>query len=265
MELVILTALLGGTTGLILGLTGAGGGIIATPLLVLFLNLNVVTAAPLSLIGVAAASWIGMIIGLKQGIVRYRAAFLITAIGLLITPFGIETAQLIPKAVLKLLFILLLLYQAYRYAFIKHLNIDKDFPCQIDQQTGRFRWDFKCLMTMSKLGILLGFTSGLLGVGGGFVLVPALKKHTPLNVHSVTSTSLMVLALVSTGSVLQWSAMGNFNRQLAVPFLAGALITMAIGRIIAPLINEIILRRLFSMICLISAISLTVQLIHHHG
>ncbi|MBU6468251.1 MAG: sulfite exporter TauE/SafE family protein [Betaproteobacteria bacterium] len=265
MESLLLIASLGGATGLILGLTGAGGGIIATPLLVLFLNQSVVSAAPLSLIGVAAASWIGMIIGLRQGIVRYRAAFLLTAIALLVTPLGIATAQLIPKLFLKILFILLLLYQAYRYAIIKAVQLDKEFPCQIDDETGRFIWNLKCLLTLSKLGIMLGFASGLLGVGGGFVLVPALKKHTPLNIHSVTSTSLMVLAMVSTGSVLQWSLVGNFNSHLAIPFLLGALLSMTIGRLIAPKINELVLRRLFSAICLLSAVSLFVQLILQHG
>ncbi|HQT82363.1 MAG: hypothetical protein B7Z60_09315 [Ferrovum sp. 37-45-19] len=265
MQNIYLITTLGGATGLILGLTGAGGGIIATPLLVLFLNLNVVSAAPLSLLGVAAAAWVGMIIGLRQGIVRYRAAFLITAIALLITPLGIEVAQLIPKIYLKLIFIMLLLYQAYRYIIIKSISTDQEFPCQINEKTGRFNWNVKCLITMVKLGGVLGLASGLLGVGGGFVLVPALKKHTPLNIHSITSTSLMVLAIVSTGSVLQWSLVGNFNSHLALPFLVGALITMAIGRLIAPKINEIFLRRLFGFICLISALSLTIQLIHHHG
>ena len=51
-------------------------------------------------------------------------------------------------------------------------------------------------------GMVNGFLSGLLGVGGGFVLVPALQRYAHISMKSAVATPLAVIALVSVGGVL---------------------------------------------------------------
>ena len=65
---------LGGCVGLILGLTGAGGAIMAVPLLVFGLHLQVAQAAPIALLAVGLSAALGAVLGLRKGQVRYRAA-----------------------------------------------------------------------------------------------------------------------------------------------------------------------------------------------
>ncbi len=77
---------LGVLIGVILALTGAGGGILAVPLLVFVLGLSMVQAAPIGLLAVGLAAAVGALLGLRQGIVRYRAAGFIAGIGILLTP-----------------------------------------------------------------------------------------------------------------------------------------------------------------------------------
>ena len=74
---------------------------------------------------------------------------------------------------------------------------------------------------LSLTGLLSGLLSGLLGVGGGFVVVPALTRYTNLNTQSVIATSLGVIALVSGGSVAAAAVGGSIAWPIAVPF-AGA-------------------------------------------
>lgn len=53
-------------------------------------------------------------------------------------------------------------------------------PCFWDARRGRFVWTSKCAQVLTVSGAIAGFLSGLLGVGGGFVIVPALQRHTDL-------------------------------------------------------------------------------------
>ena len=92
----LLAILLGSVVGVVLALTGAGGGILAVPLLVFGLHLPMQQAAPIGLLAVGLAAALGAALGLREGIVRYRAATLIRVTGMLLAPFGIWLAQRFP-------------------------------------------------------------------------------------------------------------------------------------------------------------------------
>jgi uncharacterized membrane protein YfcA len=75
---------------------------------------------------------------------------------------------------------------------------------------------------MAMAGNLAGFLSGLLGVGGGFIIVPALQKVTDLHMQSIMPTSLAVIALVSLVGVISAMAMRGMDWAIALPFAFGA-------------------------------------------
>jgi hypothetical protein len=79
---------LGALVGLLLALTGAGGGILAVPLLVFALHLGVAEAAPIGLLAVGLAAAIGAALGLRDGIVRYRAAMLMGGLAMVARAAG---------------------------------------------------------------------------------------------------------------------------------------------------------------------------------
>ncbi|MFJ1017246.1 TSUP family transporter, partial [Bordetella bronchiseptica] len=72
---------LGILIGLTLGLTGAGGGILAVPALVLGLGMDMPQAAPVALMAVGLAAAVGSAEGLRRGTVRYKAAALMSVVG----------------------------------------------------------------------------------------------------------------------------------------------------------------------------------------
>ncbi len=67
---------LGLSVGVVLALTGAGGGILTVPLLIFVVGLDLPQAAPIGLMAVGLAAWVGAMVGLRDGIVRYKAAAL---------------------------------------------------------------------------------------------------------------------------------------------------------------------------------------------
>lgn len=263
-----MTAGLGVLVGLILGLTGAGGAIIAVPLLIFALNWDVARSAPIALVAVGASAALGAVIGLRQKIVRYRAAIVMAATGALVTPLGLWIAHRVPAAPLSLLFAAVLLYVAWRM-FLQTLpqrpgvspetiaaQAQAQAPCRIDSVSGRFAWTAPCVRALGASGLLTGFLSGLLGVGGGFVIVPALRRATDLPMNAIVATSLMVIALVSMFAVMAAAAAGHFDMAVALPFAAGALAGMFAGRTMAPKIGGLRLQRGFAAVSALVAAGL---------
>ncbi|MFY7966111.1 MAG: sulfite exporter TauE/SafE family protein, partial [Polynucleobacter sp.] len=195
MELITSTASiaisLGIGIGLIMAITGAGGGILSVPLLVFVLHLQMLEASPIGLLAVTVSSGVGALIALRAGHLRYRAAILLASAGLLLSPIGVWLAHQIPNQPLMIIFAAVLCYVAIRTWIDTYKNMrgiaiksPKAVPCCLDLSIGRLIWTVPCARALIGSGAVAGFLSGLLGVGGGFVIVPALKKISDLPVHS---------------------------------------------------------------------------------
>lgn len=234
MDAIWIAAGLGTLIGLTLAFTGAGGSILAIPLLVLGLHLPLQQAAPVGLAAVGLASGIGAMVEHFQGIVRYRAAGLIGAFGFVAAPFGVALAQLLPNRSLLVAFAVLMAYVAWR---ILRPPVDAPIlrpaatvPCKVNPAEGRIVWTARCARTLAATGAASGLLSGLLGVGGGFVIVPALMRHTDLDIRSIQSTSLAVIAVVSISALAAAAWHGSLNWSVAVPFASSASIVLLMGR-----------------------------------
>ena len=257
----LLAALLGSVVGLVLGLTGAGGGILAVPLLIFGLNLPMNMAAPVGLIAVGMAAGIGAVLGLREGIVRYRAAALIGVFGMLLAPLGVWLAQRIPNAPLLIAFSLVLLYTAWRMLKqSKSVPADSEEcrgqPCKIDPNVGRLLWTVPCARALAGTGMLSGLLSGLLGVGGGFVIVPALTRYTDLATRSILATSLAVITLVALGGIGAAALHGTVSWPVALPFAGGAVTGLLLGRLISTRVAGARLQQSFAVVCVLVALLL---------
>jgi uncharacterized protein len=255
---------LGLCVGLIMALTGAGGGILAVPLLVFVTGLPVQAVAPIGLLAIALAAAVAAAIGLKAGQVRYKAALLMGATGLLTSPLGFWLAQRVDSAALGLAFAVVLVwvaFNAFRTARLLGNNpenaidappdsVRSNCPCIQSSTTGRFIWTIPCARALVFSGGLAGLLSGLLGVGGGFVLVPALQRFTNLGNQSVALTSLAVIAMVSSFGVFNSAGAGTFNYAVGVPFAASAVAGMLCGRLLAGKTKAQHLKQIFGVLCL---------------
>lgn len=252
---------LGALIGAILALTGAGGGILAVPLLVFGLGLSMVEAAPVGLLAVGLASAVGAVLGLRQGIVRYRAAGYIAGIGVLFTPMGLWLAHRVPNTPLALGFALVMIYASVRIFNKARRELKSGqpapraafLPCVLNPRQGRLRWTLPCFRALALTGALAGLLSGLLGVGGGFVLIPALTRYSDLQMKSVMATSLAVIALVSTGSVVTASVAGVMHWAVGIPFALGAVLGMIGGRQLARYLAGPRLQQLFALVAMVAA------------
>lgn len=256
MELTLV--LLGMVVGLIMAITGAGGGIIGVPLLVLIAGLTVQQAAPIALMAVFFGAGLGATIGWRKGLVRYRAALLIALSGALLSPAGLWLGHQMNAKWLSMGFAVLLVVIAIRALTkkVQVLEIDEDqfIPCIRDDGTGKFQWTSRCVKYLSASGGLAGFLSGLLGVGGGFIVVPALQRYTDLHMASVVATSLAVTMLISLSVVTTSAIAGRLDVIAAWPFVVGAVLGISMGQIVAGKLNRQQIQTIFSYLLIIVAI-----------
>ena len=204
----VLDCFLGLAVGLALGLTG-GGGMLAVPALVVGLDYSLQEAVPVALVAICIGASVGALDGFRRRLVRYRAACVMAAAGVACAPLGMWLAKSVPVDVLTYGFACLLILcslnlmsqsSAAKSAAAASKNNPKRM-CRIDPETGRFSWNSRSFFTFSGIGSVSGTCSGMLGVGGGFVIVPSLRKSSDLSMKATVATSLATVALVSGATV----------------------------------------------------------------
>jgi hypothetical protein len=254
---------LGVLIGIVLGLTGAGGGVLAVPALVAGMGWSMQQAAPVALIAVAGSAALGAAEALRRGLVRYKAAGLMVLCGLPFTKVGVTVAHLLPQQWLLGIFAVVILIVAVR--LLRHTMSPKQAShkqalARIDPDTGRLRWIWPSGFLFAGVGAITGFMTGLLGVGGGFVIIPAMRRYTEVPVHGIVATSLLVIALVGGGGggvdVLH-------GAQLPMPatilFAISTALGLGVGRTLSSRLSEITVQRLFALVLIVAAASLMIK------
>ncbi len=204
---MLISSLLGALVGLVLGLTGAGGGILAVPALVFGMGWTMQQATPVALIAVAGGAAVGAIEGFRKRLVRWRAALMMALAGIPCTIPGLRLAHWLPQQWLYLAFSAVLVLVALRLLLQvrkheeQHTESAMRGLARIDRNTGRIHWTWPSACLITGIGAVSGFMTGLLGVGGGFVIVPLLRRYTGVSMHGIVATSLLVIAVVGGGGV----------------------------------------------------------------
>ena len=190
--------------GAIMGLTGAGGGILAVPVLVGTLNWPMQTAAPVALIAVASGALVGAIDGFRLGLVRYKAAMLMALCGVPLTRLGQHWAQLLPHEGLMIGFGVLLWGVSARFFKQSSATLAQESSlslhwARIHGETGKFIWTPVTALVLGSVGSVTGLMTGLLGVGGGFLIVPLMRRFTNLSMAGIVATEMGVALHVTSG------------------------------------------------------------------
>lgn len=263
METVVLSLVFGIVIGLALGLTGGGGSIFAVPLLVYAMSVPAHEAVGISLAAVGATAAWGVIQHRRGGQVEFRTGLLFAVTGMIGAPIGTWLNSLMPEKLLMLLFAGLMLAIALRMwrraAAAKTpvaattnaddvvVVIPKPAICRRDAQ-GRLHLTSRCAVLLIALGFSTGILSGLFGVGGGFVIVPALVLFSGMPIHRAVATSLLVIALISTSGIASFLIADRpIDFTIAALFTGGGIVGLSIGTILGRRISGAALQKGFSM------------------
>ncbi|HSC67935.1 MAG TPA: sulfite exporter TauE/SafE family protein, partial [Cellvibrio sp.] len=122
---------------------------------------------------------------------------------------------------------------------------------------GQFELRLRCVSGLLMGGLLVGLLSGLLGVGGGFLIVPLLLALSAVSMMQAVSTSLFIIALISSSGFMSHLAMsGNDDWTLLGLVAAGGVIGMLLGQAISHKIANALLQKIFAasllVVCMIT-------------
>jgi uncharacterized membrane protein YfcA len=253
-----LSSLFGAIVGLSLGLTGGGGAIFAVPLLVYGLHVPAREAVAISLAAVGGTSLVGFAHRWRLGEVEIPTGLLFAVAGMLGAPVGTWLASLLSDSVLMLGFAGLMLVVAVRlWQQATRPGIDpracpdpesQDGPTCRRDTAGRLLLNSRCVVLLLIVGVSTGVLSGLFGVGGGFVIVPALVLFSGMPIHRAVGTSLMVIAMVSVSGVAAQIWTGQ-----AIPvdvtglFVLGGIAGLFLGQQIGRRLSGPVLQKVFAV------------------
>lgn len=251
----------GAVVGFSLGLTGGGGSIFAVPLLVYGLGLRPREATGVSLAAVGATALVGGLRRLAKGEVEIRTGVLFAVAGMIGAPAGTWLGGKVSDVLLLVLFAILMLVVAARMwrqaerkpdearairARSQEQNNEQGPSCRRDP-SGKLQLTSRCFAVLCVAGLVTGVLSGLFGVGGGFVIVPALVLVSGMGIHRAVATSLLVITLVSGSGVASSLAAGRpLPLGLAGLFLAGGIAGMELGTLASRRIGGPGLQKIFA-------------------
>lgn len=210
----------GAVVGAVVGLVGAGGAIIAVPALVYLVGLDPDDAVPTSLIVVGLSSLAGLLPRLRTGI-DWKLVAILGVAGFPASWAGAAVGKLLPPDVLMLLFAAIMVVAGLR--MLLSGRAEQHPSGSADRQAGTIP---KAL----AVGLAVGFLTGLLGVGGGFLLIPALTLFLRLPMQQAVGTSLAVIAVNSAsglsahlaGLAIDWTLTLSFAAVAVAASLAAA-------------------------------------------
>jgi hypothetical protein len=215
---------------------GAGGAAIALPVLVYVNGMEAHEAVTVTLLIVGMVSALGALLHHRRGNVRWRTALAFAPAGVVGAWLGSKGSYLLSGRVLLLSFSALLAVTA-----IRMLRDTKREESSRNAQSAA---------AMAGVGFLIGVLTGLLGVGGGFVIVPAMLYFGGLSMRESIGTSLVVIA-VNSGVAFA----GHIGKQVieALPtagLLASAGAGMAAGTWLSHLTHPERLKKWFALLLL---------------
>jgi uncharacterized protein len=230
----VLALLLSSVIGVSLGLMGGGGSILAVPVLVYVAHVDPKQAVGMSLAIVGSTALVGSFLHRRRGQQDLKAGLSFSASGMLGAFFGAQLTHLVSSEVLLLAFAALMLG-------VGSLMLR---PGGRAAGTGRRRGSLS-LMLLS--GLLVGVLTGFLGVGGGFLVVPALVLFAGLPMHLAVGTSLLVIALSSAAGFVGHLGQETLPLGMTLAFTGMAILGVLAGERLAGRLPASRLRRLFAV------------------
>lgn len=245
---MLLAGLFGLVIGAVLGVLGAGGSILAVPALVYGVGLPMSAAVPTSLLVVAASAVGGLAARWRAHLVRWPVALVFSAASIPAAFGGTALGRLLPERWSLVAFGVLMAVVAVRM-----LTSPAEPRGACRTRGGAVNWR-GCLPRALAAGAVVGVLTGLFGVGGGFVVVPALTVLLGLTAPEAVATSLVVITLTALAGLAAHAGGHGVDPGIAVVFAGVALLAAVVAGRLGHRLPDDTVRRAFAWVVLAVAV-----------
>lgn len=248
MMTLVITLLMGSVVGLVLGVFGSGGSVLAVPILVYVMGIEVKSAIAMSLVIVGITALTGAILQWRQKTFCLKAAVFFSIIGIFGALAGTWLAMYVSPVLQLFIFGIVMVVAAVA------TMLKKDPETETGQDQCYIRPDLA-----SGLGAGVGVLTGFLGVGGGFLIVPALNSLGNLKLRLAIGTSLFIITVNCAAGVVGYWGKVDFHWPLTFTFVIFSALASLLGVRLGRKLPVPILRKAFSILILLLGIGLIVN------
>ena len=261
--------------GVLSGLFGVGGGFLMTPFLI-FMGIPPVYAVPNEVNNILATSVSGSLTHWYKNTLDYKMGLLIVSGGVIGTTIGITTFSYFSE-IGKISLIISLLYM-YLLAIVGTLMLiegikekNRQKKVLIKQKLHDHNWlqglPLRMRFHKSKLyesaivpiflGLVVGFVASMMGIGGAFLMVPAMIYIVGMPIKLIPGTSLFVTIFISAiVTILHAFNYGSIDLFLVIPLILGSIVGVQLGQKLGQFLDSTELKSLFAMLLLSVSIAI---------
>ena len=262
--------------GVLSGLFGVGGGFLMTPFLI-FMGIPPVYAVPNEVNNILATSVSGSLTHWYKNTLDYKMGLMIVSGGVVGTVLGITTFTFFSD-IGKISVIISLLYM-YLLAIVGTLMLIQTYKEKTNQSKKisikqklhdhnwlqglpiRMRFPksklYESAITPISLGLVVGFVAAMMGIGGAFLMVPAMIYIVGMPVKLIPGTSLFVTIFISAiVTVLHAFNYGSIDLFLVLPLILGSIVGVQLGQKLGQFLDSTELKSLFAMLLIAVAIAI---------
>ena len=233
--------------GLMSGLFGVGGGTVIVPLLVLILKFDQRLAAGTSLAAIVPIATVGVISYALHGSVDWIAALILAAGAIVGAQIG---SYLLPRVPIT----------ALRWGFVAFLGaVIVTLFVVVPSRDAVLVLDVLTVLALLALGVVTGILAGLLGVGGGIIVVPALMLVFGTSDLVAKGTSLLMMIPTAVSGTIGNVRRGNVDLVAAAIIGLAACTTTALGAWIAVQVDPLVANILFALFLTVIAVQMALR------
>ena len=227
----VLGIVLGFGVGIVLGLLGGGGSILAVPIFLYVFRVEPKPAIAMSLAVVGMSAFVGFLGHWRQGSVNLRVGFPFGAVAMGAAFFTARVADRVPVA------IQLSLFAAFAFTAAIVMLVDSMRPTRHTASTPARIPHFTPLLALEAVGV--GALTALIGAGGGFVIVPALVYLAGVPVKEAVGSSLLIITLNALSGFagyigqepIDWALVGSFTGVAAMGAILGTRLNRRVSHV----------------------------------
>jgi uncharacterized membrane protein YfcA len=236
----------GATAGLVGGYLGVGGGTILVPYLTLVTGLDIKTAVPVSLAGVAVNSVASSTPYLRMGMVDFELVVVVSVFMVMGNIAGSTLSAIVSPDVIRIIFALTLVYTAIT------LLRGRQETARLDFAVNRRR----AILLSIPFTLLIGTLSGLVGLGGAELLIPLLYLMTVLPMGTARGTALFSVGFSAAAALAVYLTRGQIALQAIAPVVVGIVLGGRLGASFGTRARPLAVRAAFSIMLLYLAYKL---------
>lgn len=263
---IIILGILAALLSTLSAISGLGGGIFLIPLMVLLFNLPLKYVAGTMLSAMVPFTAVATFRNIQNKYVNFKIGFLIQSGAVMGVLVGVHYSTILPNLFLKIIFVVVILYllMSLQVRDKSEFNLAAKIflllnPLPPHITTADLPDNRISLPALVILGIIAGFFSGLIGIGGGFMIVPLFIVGMRLPIKIAIGTSLFMILMTSSVGATHHALLHNVRYYLAFTLAVGMIIGATIGTTLLKKISDKKLRNLISIILLLAAVGILLR------